>query len=119
MLSIVTIAPLVILLYTVLMHTCNGNDEIKIVHIFTACMFINVYSDLPSSPYISLKHQETVNNVYLYLRGFMSPVSDVSGRHVTPAPSLTMGLLWPDEGETRACHEYTSSDVTQGVTLSR
>ena len=80
MLSIVTIAPLVILLYTVLMHTCNGNDGIKI---FTVCMFINVYSNRPSSPYISLKHQETVNNVYLYLQGFTSPVSDVSRRHVT------------------------------------
>ena len=83
MLSIVTIAPLVILLYTVLMHTCNGNGEIKIVHNFTVCMFINVYSNRPSSPYISLKHQETVNNIYLYLQGFTSPVSDVSRRHVT------------------------------------
>ena len=67
MLSIVTIAPLVILLYTVLMHTCNGNDGIKIVHISSLLvMFVNVYNNLPSSPYISLKHQETVNNVYLY-----------------------------------------------------
>ena len=66
MLSIVTIAPLVILLYTVLMHTCNGNDGIKIVHILTGRMFVNVYNNRPSSPNYPLKHQETVNNVYLY-----------------------------------------------------
>ena len=49
MLSIVTIAPLVILLYTVLMHTCNGNYEIKIVNIFTVRMFANVYNSRPPS----------------------------------------------------------------------
>ena len=66
MLSIVTISPLVILLYTVPMHTCNGNDGIKIVHILTGRMFVNVYNNRPSSPNYPLKHQETVNNVYLY-----------------------------------------------------
>ena len=41
------------------MHTCNGNDGIK-------CMFVNIYNNHSPSPYNSLKHQETVNNVYLY-----------------------------------------------------
>ena len=112
MLSIVTIAPLVILLYTVLMHTCNGNEGIKIVNIFTVRMFVNVYSNRPSSPYISLKHQETVNNVYLYLQGFTSPVSDVSRRHVTRDTGTitdngaTVARRWRNS----ACHEYTAAN---------
>ena len=48
------------------MHTCNGNDGIKIVLIFTVCMFVYVYNNCPPSPHYPLKHQETVNNVYLY-----------------------------------------------------
>ena len=48
------------------MHTCNGNDGIKIVHILTGRMFVNVYNNRPSSPNYPLKHQETVNKVYLY-----------------------------------------------------
>ena len=33
------------------MHTCNGNDGIKIVNIFTVRMFvINVYNSRPPSP---------------------------------------------------------------------